>query len=128
MVHSARAHLVVSFAHKHISRWFTRMFGIVIPKTTALDPGNGNKCLPVSNYEIISLPFSILLVYQKHSLSNSSSFHVVMGWPQGESQSECLFPEDLRSRERTHLVFGAHFGAERGHKTMGNSMSDCIKQ
>ena len=45
-----------------------------------------------------------------------------------QGESECLFPEDLRSRERTHLVFGAHFGVERGHKTMGNSMSDCIKQ
>ena len=45
-----------------------------------------------------------------------------------QGESECLFPEDLRSRERTHLVFGAHFGAERGHKTIGNSMSDCIKQ
>ena len=34
--------------------------------------------------------------------------------------------EDLWSRERTYLVFGAQFGAERGHKTMGNSMSHCI--
>ena len=31
-------------------------------------------------------------------------------------------------KERTHLVFGAHFGVERGHKTMDNSMPDCIKQ
>ena len=45
-----------------------------------------------------------------------------------QGESECLFPEDLRSRERTHLIFGAHFGAERGHKTMGDSISDCIKQ
>ena len=51
---------------------------------------------------------------------------VLPGERQGES--ECLFPEDLRSRERTHLIFGAHFGAERGHKTMGHSISDCIKQ
>ena len=36
-----------------------------------------------------------------------------------QGESECLFPEDLRSRERTYLVFGAHFGAERGYKTMG---------
>ena len=38
-------------------------------------------------------------------------------------ESECLFHEDLRSRERTSLVLGPHFSAERGHKTMGNSMS-----
>ena len=37
--------------------------------------------------------------------------------PLGES--ECLFPENLRSRERTNLVFGAYFGAQRGYKTMG---------
>ena len=42
--------------------------------------------------------------------------------------SERLFPEDLRSRERTHLVFGTQVGVERGHKTMGNSMFDYIKQ
>ena len=29
-------------------------------------------------------------------------------------ESECLFQEDLRSRERTSLVLGPHFGAEKG--------------
>ena len=43
-------------------------------------------------------------------------------------ESECLFPKDLRSCEGTFLVFGAQFGAERGHKTIGNAMSRCIKQ
>ena len=42
----------------------------------------------------------------------------IMEHLQGESES--LFPEDIRSRERTHLVFGAHFGVERDHKTIGN--------
>ena len=46
----------------------------------------------------------------------------------GQGESECLFPEDLRSRERTYLVFEAQFGAERIHKTKGNLMSHCIKQ
>ena len=36
-----------------------------------------------------------------------------------QGESECPFPEDLRSRGRTYMVFGAHFGAERGYKTMG---------
>ena len=43
-----------------------------------------------------------------------------------QNESECLVPEDLWSRDRTYLVFGVQFGAERGHKTMGNSMSHCI--
>ena len=43
-------------------------------------------------------------------------------------ESECIFREDLRCRERTDLAFGAHFGAERGLKTMGHSISHGIKQ
>ena len=45
-----------------------------------------------------------------------------------QGESECLFPEDLWCRERTYLAFGAHFGTERGLKTMSYSMSHCIKQ
>ena len=45
-----------------------------------------------------------------------------------QGESECLFPEGLWGRERTYLAFGARCGAERGLKTMGYSISDCIKQ
>ena len=39
-------------------------------------------------------------------------------------------PISRRSSEqrKNSSGFGAHFGVERGHNTMGNSMSDCIKQ
>ena len=45
-----------------------------------------------------------------------------------KGESECLFPEDLQRREGASVAFGAHFGAERGHNTMGYSMPNCIKQ
>ena len=44
-------------------------------------------------------------------------------------ESENLVSEDLRRRKITHLAFGKRSGAEReSPKTMGNSMSHCIKQ
>ena len=77
--------------------------------------------------DVKSLEFMFLCVSSGYIYSNSENGSCLIN-TDGQGESECLFPEDLWSRERTHLVFGAHFGVERGHKTMGNSMSDCIKQ
>ena len=55
----------------------------------------------------------------KSLIFNADSLHTLLPC---QSESECLFPEDLWSRERTYLAFGTHFGAERGLKTMDHSL------
>ena len=45
------------------------------------------------------------------------------------SESECLFHfQKIFGAQKELLVFGAHFGAERGLKTTSNSMSRCVEQ
>ena len=56
--------------------------------------------------------------------------------PESNKQVKCASRMNLSAyfwkifglRERTYLVFGAHFGAERGLKTMDNLMCYFIKQ
>ena len=44
-----------------------------------------------------------------------------------QSESEGLFSEGLWYSKRTHLILGTNFWCRKWPKTMGNSMSHCIK-
>ena len=63
---------------------------------------------------------NLLIIEIRHS-DNFSTLPVL-----NQDKSECLFPKDLRGRDRTCLVCGTHFGADRGLTTMCNSISDCV--